>query len=296
MFCYRVPASPRPTWWPESFRRQSPLLEQSRKDIEQKFGLDHPRTFTALNNLAVAYWHAKQLDKSIPLFEEVFKRQAAKLGRQHPSTLATVTNLGVNYRDAGRLSEAIPLLEEAYRRGHTDPRLAGLGDALLTAYVRAGRTNEATKLIQDQLANARKQLPAASPQLAGVLASRGKQLLEVKQYAEAEPILRESLTLREKLAKDKRAALWQVANVKSLLGGALLGQKKFADAEPFLQAGYDGLKQDEKAIPLSGRGNIAYALQRLIALADATGKKDEAAKRRKELEALCAAEAAGSRK
>ncbi len=273
-----------------------PLLEQSRKDIEQKFGLDHPRTWTALNNLATAYWNLKQLDKSIPLFEDVLKRQVAKLGREHPSTLATVTNLGVNYRDAGRLNEAIPLLEEAYRRGRTDPRLAGLGDGLLTAYVQAGRTTDATKLIQDQLATARKQLPADSPQLAGVLASLGRQLLEIKQYADAELILRESLTLREKLAKDKRAALWQVANVKSLLGGVLLGEKHFDAAEPLLQAGYDGLKQDEDAIPLSGRGNIAEALQRLIALADATGKKDEAAKRRKELEKIRAAPSVAPRK
>jgi hypothetical protein len=70
-----------------------------------------------------------------------------------------------------------------------------------------------------------------------------------------------------------------------MLGGALLGQKKHADAEPLLLAGYDGLKKDEKAIPPQGRDDIPKALQRLVELYDDTGKKDEAARWRKELAA-----------
>ena len=70
-----------------------------------------------------------------------------------------------------------------------------------------------------------------------------------------------------------------------MLGGALLGQKKYAEAEPLLLAGYEGLKKDEKAIPPQGKINIPNAIQRLVKLYDATGKKDEAAKWRKELEA-----------
>ena len=69
-----------------------------------------------------------------------------------------------------------------------------------------------------------------------------------------------------------------------MLGAALLGQKKYVEAEPLLLASYEGLKKDEKAIPPQGKINIPNAIQRLIELYDATGKKDDAAKWLQELE------------
>ena len=68
--------------------------------------------------------------------------------------------------------------------------------------------------------------------------------------------------------------------------GALLGQQKYKEAEPLLLAGYDGLKQHQKDIPPQGRFNLADALRRLVALYDATGRRDEADRSRKELQAL----------
>ena len=65
------------------------------------------------------------------------------------------------------------------------------------------------------------------------------------QLAEAEPLIREALTIREKTQPDA----WTTFNTQSLLGGALLGQKKYAEAEPLLLKGYEGLKQRETTIP-----------------------------------------------
>src|SRR5208282_115216 len=74
----------------------------------------------------------------------------------------------------------------------------------------------------------------------------------------------------------KQAALWQVANVKSMLGEALLGQNKPAEARPLLVAGYEGLKEDEKAIPeIVHAERITEAIQRLIGLAAATNRPDD---------------------
>jgi DNA-binding SARP family transcriptional activator len=270
------------------------LHEQVKEAREKKLGPDHPHTLSSLNNLAAAHWSAKQLDKSIPLLETALKRAVAKLGRDHPDTLTTMANLGVNYRDAGRLGEALPLLQEANRKGKPHASLAWVEGALVAAYIKAGKTSEAAKLLSDILAGARKSLPADSPLLAGVLAQTGSRLLELKQYAEAEPLLRECLGLREKLLGKRQALPWQVANVKSMLGGALLGQKRHADAEPLLLAGYDGLVKDEKAFPPQARDNLTKALQRLVELYEATGNKDEAARWRKELDgAVRAAKKAG---
>jgi len=110
----------------------------------------------------------------------------------------------------------------------------------------------------------------------------GLELLTQEKWTEAEPLLRECLAIREKKEPD----VWSTFDTKSLLGGALLGQKKYADAEPLLLAGYEGMKQREKTIPPLGSTRIADATERLVQLYEAIDKKDDAAKWRKELEAI----------
>jgi hypothetical protein len=70
-----------------------------------------------------------------------------------------------------------------------------------------------------------------------------------------------------------------------MLGAALLGQKKYAAAEPLLLAGYEGMKQREATIPPWDKVRIDEALERLIHLAKAQGKKQEETKWQIELEA-----------
>jgi hypothetical protein len=73
----------------------------------------------------------------------------------------------------------------------------------------------------------------------------------------------------------------------SMLGGALLGQKNYAVAEPLLLKGYQGMKQREKTIPPRVRKiRLKEAIERLLRLYEALEKKDDAAKWRKELQAL----------
>ncbi len=253
------------------------LFEQVRDARIKAIGADHPDTLHTLNNLAASYWSAQQLDKSVPLFEDLLKRQQAKLGRQHPSTQRTVGNLGVNYKDAGRLKEAIPLLEEAYRSSRTLPTLRWVEGQLLDGYLKAGMTVEAAQLLQKQLADARKVLPRDSPQLAGTLALCSLTLLQLKAYADAEPLLRECLGIRAKTESEN----WTTFNTQSMLGGALLGLKKYEEAEPLLLAGYDGMKQRAAKIPPQGKVRLTEAVERLVQLYEATGRKDEAAKWRK---------------
>ena len=73
-------------------------------------------------------------------------------------------------------------------------------------------------------------------------------------------------------------------NTRSQLGGALLGQKKYTDAEPLLLQGYEGMKQREAKIPAVGKVRLTEALEWLVQLYEATGRKDKAAEWRKKLE------------
>src|SRR5262249_23934612 len=149
-----------------------------------------------------------------------------KLGQNHPNTLMTVANLGVNYKDAGRLAEALPLLEEAYRAAKEHPTLRWVGPPLLDAYLKAGKTAERGRLIDQLLADARGELPRDNPRLADVLARFSLKLLEEGAFPEAEKLLRAYLTIREETQPDA----WATFNTQSLLGGALLGQMKYAEA------------------------------------------------------------------
>ena len=145
---------------------------------------------------------------------------------------------------------------------------------MIDAYQRAGDDAKIADLLQEQLPEARKTLPKDSPQLAGMLAQIGLSLLQQKKWTEAEPLLRESLAIREKTQPDD----WPTFNTQSLLGGALLGQKKYAEAEPLLLDGYEGMKQREKTIPPQAVTRIPEALDRLIELYTATNKPDDVKK------------------
>src|SRR5260370_3463044 len=102
-------------------------------------------------------------------------------------------------------------------------------------------------LYRQSLDNAKMQFGADDPQTAGSLAQLGLNLLKQKKYTDAEPVLRECLTIREKKEPDS----WTTFNAKSMLGGALLGLKKYAEAEPLLLQGYEGMKEREAKTPVA---------------------------------------------
>ncbi len=259
------------------------LYQQVRDARVKKLGIDHPDTLTTLNNLATTYWELNRLDQSIPLLEDILPRSEKKLGRQHPGTILIIANLGVNYKDAGRLTEAIPLLEEANRTTGNSSRLRWVPSQLLNVYVKAGRSNEAAQFLKDLLADAGKQLPKDSPQRAGLLAQLGWSLLDAKGYAEAEPLLREGLSI---LNNKKDPADWRPFHLQCMLGAVLLGQKKYAEAEQLLLAGYAGLSPRRTSIAQSVKFGLPDALDRLIQLYTETSKPDEVKKWQAEKERL----------
>jgi hypothetical protein len=79
-------------------------------------------------------------------------------------------------------------------------------------------------------------------------------------------LLREALAIREA----EMPQHWRTAEARSLLGGAFMGEKKTAEAAPLLRSGYEGMARSAAAIPLVDRPRLAEALDRLIALGEAT--------------------------
>ena len=173
-------------------------LERVRDAKIARLGPDDPDTLTTLQNLAATYWSVKQFDKSVPLFEDVLKRREAKLGRQHPGTQLTVANLGVNYQDSGRLDKAIPLLEEAYRAAPAPE--APLGRCTSSRCLRESRPAGRGRHACPQNSWPTPGRPCRKTVRNWPTPSRSLRftLLEIGAHADAEPILRECLAIREK--------------------------------------------------------------------------------------------------
>jgi eukaryotic-like serine/threonine-protein kinase len=273
------------------------LHEATLKQRESKLGTDHPDTLASRNNLASAYRNVGRTAEAIALHETTLKQRESKLGPDHPDTLASRHNLASAYRSVGRIDEAIALWEKilpAARRvlGPQHPNTLKASGTLASSYESLGRWTLAEPLRRMVLAQRRATPGPDSPVVAGDIAALGMNLLRQGRYSDAEPVLRECLAILEKALPDN----WETFNTKSMLGGALLRQKKYAEAEPLLLQGYEGLKQRAKTIPSAPNPRLKEALERVVQLCEAIGKKDEAAKWRKELETATAEQPPGARK
>ncbi|MDW8264937.1 MAG: tetratricopeptide repeat protein [Gemmataceae bacterium] len=262
-----------------------PLWEETLKLMKTKLGPDHPHTLASMNNLAVGYQAAGRLDKALPLWEETLKLMKAQLGPDHPDTLKSMNNLALGYWATGQLDKALPLYEEAAvsiekrRFQHEHAQLIILDT--IRAYEAAKQLDKAEVWRRKWLVVVKERAGDKSPAYAGELTALGLNLLRQNKWTEAESMLREALAIRT----TKEPDAWTTFNTMSMLGGALLGQQKYAEAEPLLVKGYEGLKTRQKSIPKEGQMRIPEALERLVQLYEAVGKKEEAAKWRRELEA-----------
>ena len=257
-----------------------PFLTRSVELFRQHLGPDHADTLASMDVLAHAYRAAGKLDLALPLLEETLTLYKSRLDPDHPDRLACTNNLALAYQAAGRLDRALQLFEEAAsgieRRRFRHEHAQRVVPNAIKAYTDAGQHNKADGWRRKWFAFLKADGQGGTPAYAGELAVWGSSLLGRGQFAEAEPLLRECLAIRE--AKEPDA--WTTFNTQSMLGAALLGQKKYADAEPLLVKGYEGMKAREKSIPPLAATRIPDALDRLIALYTATGKPEEATKYR----------------
>ncbi len=260
------------------------LQELTLKQTEAKLGPDHPDTLVSRNNLANSYRDVGRFADSIRLHELALKQTEAKLGPDHPYTLLSMANLGESYREANRFEEAISLLETALQRGRNlsdglPALIAWAPRVLAETYDRAGQFTKAERLYRDYLKQTQQQFGPDDLRTARGLAQLAANLLKQKKFRDAEPLLRQCLAIREKKQPDE----WTTYLARSWLGEVLLGQKKYSEAEPLLVSGYEGMKQREQAIPQPSKTRLCEALERLVHLYEANGKKNEADKWRKEL-------------
>ena len=213
-----------------------PLRLEILRIQKSRLPTDDPAVLEAMSKLGELYSRLHQFDKAVPLLEEVSKTHKAKLGVKNPRTINSIRSLGVAYKDSGRYADAIRVFEEG---GEANP---GLMPFLIETYTLAGEHGKVVTLLLKQLPEAHKSNPAEAQVVTDMLSQLGRAYLAQKIWTEAEPYLREFITVREKLGIND----WRRFNAESMLGGALLGQKKYAGAEPLMVKGYEGMKDQRK--------------------------------------------------
>jgi WD40 repeat protein/serine/threonine protein kinase len=222
-------------------------------------------------------------DDALPVLARALETQKTAFGPEDGDTLRSMFKLALLYQEVGRFPEAIALMEEslAIQKAVPGPQSYLTLDFMIflaAAYQDAGRFELAEPLLVDVLAQHRKADRQVSNNFVALLARVGLNWLKQYKYANAEPLLRECLRIREHDPDD-----WETFNTKSLLGGSLLGQKKYAEAEPLLLAGYEGMKLREEKVPPLAKINLTAALERLVQLYEAWGHLEKATEWRAKL-------------
>jgi len=174
-----------------------------------------------------------------------------------------MVSLGSFQVQRSEFAAAEPLLLEAYqgfaKRQAAAPtpydaeELCAAAANLVELYAKSNQPDKAAALVRELLLPLRQSLSPDSLDLAGRLAQFSLPLLQVSAFADAEPMLRECLAIREKAAPDD----WRTFNTRSMLGGACWdklshcrprrrsGCAKLTEAEPLLVLGYEGMHQRE---------------------------------------------------
>jgi serine/threonine protein kinase/predicted Zn-dependent protease len=182
-------------------------------------------------------------ERAVALYEVKLATRRATLGPDHADTLATQTLVVLTRVLSHTFDRAQPMLADLLER------------------LRKTDANE----IQD-----------------GLLGLLSQTLLEKREYAAAEQVLRGCLAIRVKKIPDS----WLRFNTVGMLGGALLGQKRYPEAEPLLLQAYAEVKQRASQIPEGYEVvRLNEAAGRLVNLYEATSQPEKARAWREKLTA-----------
>jgi serine/threonine protein kinase len=261
------------------------LHEQTVRLMKAQLGPDHPDTLNAMGELAKTEFRMGRQAEALRLLEETLALNQGKYGSDHPYTFFEMQNLASAYAEAGRTADAMTLFEKTLRLrklklGPDHPETVRTTASLARLHMTRKEYALAEPLLVEALARTRQREGNTSATTGALEADLGDCLLHENKFAEAEALMRARLAVGQHEAPED----WLTFRTRSLLGGALLGQKKCTQAEALLVQGYEGMKEREAKIPKGSRIYLTEALERLLRLADATGKKGDALKWQRELD------------
>jgi tetratricopeptide (TPR) repeat protein len=203
----------------------------------------------------------------------------ARTDRKHPGHLDT---LAIAHDRMGDLDIAIEIEREALLLPQS--AWSDLRGRLADFLERRSDPEAAERVFLDDVAAARAESPEDRAGLSSLLILGARRLLAHDKPAEAEPLMRECLTIRR---QELAPGHWLTGNAMSVLGEALTGQGKFEEAEPLLVEGYERIRARAWQVPYTVHDvRREESIQRLIDLYHAWGKPEQAGRWRSTLAEL----------
>lgn len=253
-----------------------PLLKETLSLQRAVLGEDHYDTLTTLSTLGLTYLEAGRHAEAEPLLVESLERKRRVLGAEHPTTLMSMHYLGSLRRSQGRHAETEALFAELLpaRRhllGDSHPHTLIAMGFLAVARAKQGRYAEAEPVARELVTRLKDQSPPARPSLlARALYLWADILMNLDDPRGAEPLLRESLELRQAALPEGDPS---IAITQGALGECLTVLGRYEEAELLL------LESCSRLAPQEGEANdqARSALDRIIALYEAWEKPEQAA-------------------
>jgi serine/threonine protein kinase/lipopolysaccharide biosynthesis regulator YciM len=177
----------------EEYDRAEPLFREVLAARAATLGDQHPDTLWSKNNLAGLYEREGQYARAEVLYKEALEGRA-RLSADNPDTLWSKNNLAVLYRNWGKYERAEPLFREAVEGGR---RTLGLAHPSTQTFIRnrvdcyekMGQPGRGEPLLRELADFWKNKAGAGSPEYAAELSDLGRNLVQQKKYAEAEPLL-----------------------------------------------------------------------------------------------------------
>jgi serine/threonine protein kinase len=305
------------------------LLEDTVELRCDKLGEQHQETLISMGNLASAYQAADQLDKAIPLYERTFELMRETLGSVHHDTLNAMNNLAAGYYADGQVDKALPLMQETLKLrqntlGKDHPQTLNSMGNLASTLHEAGQVESALSLFQETLELTRAKQGDHHPYTRSLMRRLGELRLEIKEYPQAELVIRAWLAALDQLPQPNRAELAQATTslaaallgqhkvdqaieqarsavkllgdvtptptdlhrARSLLGSALAAHKKWEEAAPLLTESYRRLKKQLPNLRPHQRWYVTRACEQIVTMYRAQNKPDDVATWEAELESV----------
>jgi tetratricopeptide (TPR) repeat protein len=250
-------------------------------------GPRHPHTLAANAALGYAYYGQRRYPDATRIQIDVLKARRAVLGDTHPDTLFSIVRIGELYVVLRQYDEAEPLLKEA---------LAGCGAALDRNHV----TRETALALLAVVYSVKQQLDKVEPLLveavriqrlrfgpddpvtANAIGSLGQFCLRRQAYVTAERWFRESLCYYVR----RNPNLPERFPTEQGLARCLFAGNRFAEAEALLASVHDRLERRADGWLSADIDNRRLAVNLLVQLYDAWGRKGAAEKWRNQRDAL----------
>ncbi|MEQ8762559.1 MAG: tetratricopeptide repeat protein [Planctomycetota bacterium] len=236
------------------------LIEQGRLDeAEAQLGRaipvlrrapDSDHLTEALTHMGSLLYRREQPEKAREYWVEVLWRRRASRPAGHPDIASALNNLAVAEWASGNAGEAARLFEEALglkRRafGNDHLKVAQTQNNLALLHHSQGDFEKAGAFSWSALETRSKRLPPSHPKLAESLHVRSRVLIALGRPAEAEPLIRQCIDIRQQLWGESSDFAWFVADARSILGECLLDQGRLIEARPILEESLAILMKDK---------------------------------------------------